>query len=166
MHTSINIRIILVATFLSHFTFGQITGKVLDESGHPMPYVNVWIKNSFIGATTGGNGNFTIDRAKSGDTLVVSNLGYEKVELVAKKENEISLQQKIEELDEVVIIPMKQRTEHFVNSFRKIKKNRHWYNNGFYSLARFYEHKKEYANTPFVKQISFVTNNAKNENEY
>lgn len=140
-------------------TFGQISGRVIDSSNRkPIPYVNVWVKNKLLGATTGDDGVFFIDKAKIGDILVVSSLGYSKIELQAEIENEIALPLKIEELDEVVITPMRNTSQNSIESFGKVKRNRPWYNNGFYSLARFYEYKREYQPTPFIKQVGFVTN--------
>lgn len=155
----------ILIIFVSQWTLGQISGTVKDgESGNPVPFVNVWVKNTLIGATTGEGGKFLIAKAKIGDSIHVSSLGYKTVEFSAKKENKIVLRPKIDMLDEVVVIPMKNSSEYLIESFKKIKKNRPWYNNGHYSLARYYGYKREYEKTPFINRISVITNNAKKEN--
>ncbi|MEQ8421605.1 MAG: carboxypeptidase-like regulatory domain-containing protein [Arenibacter algicola] len=150
---------------ISQWTFGQIAGIVKDKVDRkPIPYVNVWIKNTLVGATTGEDGKFSIENVKIGDTIHISSLGYNTIEFLAEKDINAVLQPKINELDEVVVFPMKNSTEYLIESYQKIKKNRVWYNNGFYSLARFYKYRTIYENTRFVSQIGLITFNAKNEN--
>ncbi|MDC6362869.1 MULTISPECIES: carboxypeptidase-like regulatory domain-containing protein [Flavobacteriaceae] len=155
---------LIIAYFFSNLTFCQIYGTVRDgANGNAIPYVNVWLKNKLIGATTGSDGKFTIEKAKIGDTLHISCLGYSTMEMPANKENIIVLKPEIHELDEVVVIPMDNTKESSIISFEKIKKNRNWYNNGHYSLARFYDYIEDCQKTPFLGQISLITLNAKKE---
>ncbi|MDX1286309.1 MAG: carboxypeptidase-like regulatory domain-containing protein [Draconibacterium sp.] len=150
---------------LSNWAIAQISGIVTDESnGQPIPYVNVWIKNTRVGATTGENGKFIIESAKIGDTMLISSLGYATIEFSAIKENHVTLTPKINELEEVVVIPMKNTEAFSIISFEKFKKKRNWYNNGHYSLARFFKYDQEYRKTPFLDQMSLITLNAKKEN--
>ena len=156
--------IAVLIVFVSEGVAGQISGIVTEgKNESPLPYVNVWVKNTLMGSTTGEDGKFLIENASIGDTIHISNLGYQTIAFPAKKENKVVLQPKNYELNEVVVIPMKNSTEYFIKSFKRAKRNRRWYNNGHYSLARFYEYKQEYENTPFVSQISLITNNAKKE---
>ena len=151
--------------FLSTSGFCQVSGTVVDEAnGLPIPFVNVWVKNSRLGATTGKDGDFEIEGAKPGDSILISSLGFSSIEFAANEENNVSLKPKITKLNEVVLLPMKNSAVFLITSFKKIKKNRIWYNNGFYSLARFFDYKEEYTKTPFLGQISLLTNNAKKEN--
>ena len=156
---------IVVNFFITGLAFCQVSGTVIDESnGQPIPYVNVWVKNTRIGATTGENGKFSIEGAKIGDTILISSLGYANIQFSAENENNVVMKAKINKLDEVVVIPMKNLTEFSVISFKKVKKNRNWYNNGHYSLARFFNYKHEYDKTPFLSQISLIALNAKMDN--
>lgn len=153
------------ALVICHWSSAQISGTVIDaEKEKPIPYVNVWVKNTLIGSTTGVTGNFLINGAKVGDTLYISSLGYYTVEFPSKKENSIMLKPKIDELDEVVIMPMINSEDYSIQSFKKVKKNRNWYNNGHYSLARFYSYAPVYKKTPFIDKISLITLNSKKEN--
>lgn len=63
--------------------YSQLTvyGKVFDESGTTVPFVNVLVKNKYIGAATDYDGNFTITISKTDCTdtiiLVASYVGYD-----------------------------------------------------------------------------------------
>ncbi|MBL7728878.1 MAG: SusC/RagA family TonB-linked outer membrane protein [Dinghuibacter sp.] len=49
----------------------EVTGKVIDEKGEPVPFASVSIKGSKGGGTANADGTFSI-RAKDGDILVIS----------------------------------------------------------------------------------------------
>lgn len=82
-----------------------VTGTVTDESGSPMPGVNVIIKGTTVGTTTDVNGNFTL-QANSGDVIVVSFIGYTPQEVVVGNQTRIDfrLQEDVATLQEVVVV--------------------------------------------------------------
>lgn len=142
-------------------SFGQISGNITDnKTGLPIDFVNVWVKNTLRGTTTNANGNFDFENAKVGDTLLISYLGYEELEFSAKKENLVELIPTSIELDEVMIIPMRNEQIKTINSYKKYRKIKEFYFNGHYSLARFYEYKKEYEQNPFFKKLTVVVSSA------
>lgn len=60
----------------------DVTGKIIDNNGEPMSFVNVVLLNpadsAFIqGATSGNDGEFTITTAETGGILKFSSIGYE-----------------------------------------------------------------------------------------
>ncbi|WP_143307056.1 SusC/RagA family TonB-linked outer membrane protein [Chitinophaga vietnamensis] len=55
----------------------KLTGKVTDSSGMPLPGVTVMVKGTKKGASTDGNGMFTLKDVKQGSWLEVSSVGYE-----------------------------------------------------------------------------------------
>jgi len=59
----------------------QVTGTILDEDGAPLPGASIVLENTTTGTTTDFDGNFSIE-ASTGDTLVVSYIGYETKEVV------------------------------------------------------------------------------------
>lgn len=65
--------------FLTGFAQGTITGKVIDASTREaLPYVNLVVVGTQIGATTDDNGNFTINKAPFGFVKVqASYVGYQ-----------------------------------------------------------------------------------------
>ena len=77
-------KLLLVGLMLltSITTFAQVSGKVLDaNTSETLPGATVLIDGTSVGVVTGFDGTFSID-AKSGDTLVISYLGYTSFELL------------------------------------------------------------------------------------
>jgi len=81
-----------------------INGKVTDDKGNPLPYVNIVIKGTSTGTATDDNGNFSLE-AKKGDILVLSMIGYERKEItVGDGPISITLSVLPSSLDEVQVI--------------------------------------------------------------
>jgi vitamin B12 transporter len=60
----------------------QISGKVKDTRGHPVPGASITVKNSFDGATSDSSGNYNFNSSDTGlQTLTVSSVGYRPVEV-------------------------------------------------------------------------------------
>jgi hypothetical protein len=60
----------------------KITGTITDSiSGEPIPFVNVYLKGTSVGATTGFDGNFSIKTTVKSDSLFISYIGYKPVRL-------------------------------------------------------------------------------------
>lgn len=60
------------------FAQGTVSGSVSDETGTPLPGVNVVIEGTSRGTTSDFDGNFSIDVSSFPATLVFSSLGYER----------------------------------------------------------------------------------------
>ncbi len=57
--------------------YTKITGTVIDSiSKEPIPFVNVYLMGTSVGATTGFDGRFSIKTKVKADTLLVSYIGY------------------------------------------------------------------------------------------
>src|SRR5699024_7655706 len=55
----------------------QVSGTVIDqESGDPLPGVNILVKGTNQGVTTDESGDFSLEPPSLQDTLVVSYIGY------------------------------------------------------------------------------------------
>ncbi len=83
-----------------------VSGTVRDASGQPLPGVTVRVKGTSKGASTGVNGEFTINAA-TGGTLVFSMIGFQAQERpVTKAESgiKIMLRDDVSTLDEVVVV--------------------------------------------------------------
>src|SRR6056300_969233 len=90
--------------FSSLVTFAQIGGKVVDsDSKEPLPGATILVQGTDDGVVTDFDGNFTIQSANAGSTLVISYLGYETAELEAKEGILVQLLQSLNTLDEVVV---------------------------------------------------------------
>jgi len=92
------------ALSISSITLENITGKVLDENGSPIIGASILVKGTKIGATTDGNGNFSIN-ANTGAILVVSYIGYsaKEVTVTGNQTYTISLQPSPTNLNDVVV---------------------------------------------------------------
>ncbi len=108
-------RILLVLFVLSSFwSFAQtkVSGVVVDETGEPVAFANVLFKNSSQGTITNDNGVFYMESDETYDTLIISFIGYDKLELpLPTKVNynlKAVLMESTEQLDEVVLYVGKQ----------------------------------------------------------
>lgn len=54
----------------------QIKGKITDSSGNALPYVNVFIENTYIGTTSNESGQYELTPNDSNITIVFQFLGY------------------------------------------------------------------------------------------
>ncbi|NOR27362.1 MAG: SusC/RagA family TonB-linked outer membrane protein [Lutibacter sp.] len=83
----------------------QVSGIVTDQQGTPLPGVAITIKGVAKGVTTDFDGNYSI-AVDEGQTLVFSYIGFATKEVVigGKKTVNITLQEDVSKLDEVVVI--------------------------------------------------------------
>ncbi len=73
MNKFFQILFLLITTI----TQSQITGTVKDTSGQPLPYVNIFIENTYNGTTSNEDGYFELNISKTGNyTVVFQFLGY------------------------------------------------------------------------------------------
>lgn len=80
-------------------------GVVVDQNGQPVTGANIVIKGTTTGATTGIDGDFTIDVLDT-DVLKISFIGYITQEVAVKNKNTLSitLQEDTKALGEVVVV--------------------------------------------------------------
>jgi len=104
------IVVLLFGTLILNAQYTKIIGKIIDAStNEPLPFVNVYLQGTSVGATTGFDGKFSIKTKVKADTLVASYVGYidykTKIKRGAFQEFEIKLQTSNVTLAEVVIHP-------------------------------------------------------------
>lgn len=82
----------------------EITGKVMDENGNPLPGTTVVVKGSSVGTATDIEGNFTL-KASSQDALVFTFIGMKTQEIGVANKNKINVKMMPDSkvLDEIVI---------------------------------------------------------------
>lgn len=82
-----------------------ISGKVVDESGEPVPGATVSILGTSVGAVTDLDGNYEIT-VPEGSTVVFSFIGYESQSFVVNNQTEINVTfvEDVASLDEVVVV--------------------------------------------------------------
>lgn len=82
----------------------NITGKVTDKDGNPLPGVSVVILGTTLGTITDASGNYSIE-ARDGDILAFSFIGYDIFEVTIGGEGPINviLNENITQLSDVVV---------------------------------------------------------------
>ena len=106
MKTKINSFLFLLLIPIICFGQSSVKGTVSEEeSGLPLPGVNVLIKGTNTGTTTDFDGNYQIS-AKTGDVLVFSYVGFSTQEISFNGESTLNVQlaEDASALDEVVLI--------------------------------------------------------------
>ncbi len=105
MHLKIFLLLLLASASLS----AQIVGKVTDTNGVPLPYVNIYLQNSYIGTTTNDDGNFSLSASETTEyNIIFQFLGYK---TLSKKINpssfpfilNVTLEEETTSLEEVVL---------------------------------------------------------------
>lgn len=90
----------------------KISGKIYDENKSPLPYANVVFKGSIEGTTSDENGTFYLESEKNWDTVVVSFIGYQTIEIKLTKRVNFNLvfilKEESNTLNEVVLVSGKQ----------------------------------------------------------
>ena len=112
MNRYLLLTIFLFSTVVSLIAQTKVSGYVFDEKNEPVAFASVLFKNSTTGTISNEDGRFYLESSDNWDTLSISFIGYQTVELeLFKKVNydvKIILKEVIESLDEVVIITGKQ----------------------------------------------------------
>jgi len=102
----------LVTLLLLHLvTFGQaqIVGKITDSNAKAIPYVNIYLENTYTGTTSNDDGNYKLSiQDKGNHTIVFQFLGYKTVTKKITIENfpyilNINLEPETTTLQEVII---------------------------------------------------------------
>ncbi|HEY5822909.1 MAG TPA: TonB-dependent receptor [Cyclobacteriaceae bacterium] len=83
-----------------------VTGTITDDTGGPLPGVNILEKNTTNGTVTDGSGKYTINVADENSVLVFSFIGYAQQEITVgnKSDITISLVPDVKSLEEVVVV--------------------------------------------------------------
>lgn len=80
---------------------GTVTSK---EDGMGLPGVNVSVKGTSIGTATDGNGSFTLTVTENAQTLVISSIGYQSVEMPVQDVVNVILEPETKQIDEVMVV--------------------------------------------------------------
>ncbi|MFD1817883.1 Outer membrane receptor proteins, mostly Fe transport [Pseudarcicella hirudinis] len=98
------LTILLLGSFFSLAQNPAISGKVTDaETKKPLTGVSIYVKGKIYGTVSDAQGNFNLNISPPA-TLVISMIGYKRVEIAASTSPmNLSMQPSSEELDQVVI---------------------------------------------------------------
>lgn len=103
------IAAIALFCFMAVEAFSQLTGKVVDEHGEPLPFVSVYVRSSTQGVMANGNGEFKLPLDPGQYDVIFQYLGYkqhvEQVRIAVGKPIRLRIQMEPTslELQEVVI---------------------------------------------------------------
>ncbi len=101
-------KLMILTLLLSGMMFAQdrmLSGIVSDESGLPLPGVNVLVKNTSKGTQTDFDGRYSIDVAP-GDTILFSYIGFsdQAIKITDQTTLDIVLLENVSALEEVVVV--------------------------------------------------------------
>jgi hypothetical protein len=144
--------------FLSISFFAQTKGVVVDESGKPIPYVNIWVENENIGTTSEENGEFSIADTEN-KTLVFSAIGFETLKAKLNESGKIVLKSIAYQLDEVLIQKRIGKDQIEIGKYKK--RNINLYYGTVTSqptiMAKFIAATEDIKTQPFIDNITFLT---------
>lgn len=103
-----NLFLLLLAFSMFSFSAVQaqktVSGKVLDETGTPLPGASIIVKGTSNGTSTDFDGNFTLTVSDDSRTLVVSFIGYSSKEIPISDNITVTLLPDASILDEVIVV--------------------------------------------------------------
>lgn len=158
--------LLIILFFQVNSAFAQIESVLIDEKTEKaIPYASIYIKNSKIGTSSDFEGKFSIS-IDSVDTLMISSVGFNVLELpFTKIKDTLEMEYDIKQMSEIVVRPKREKSSWFPkkyilgevrNTFFTINV---WFGSGGNpaQLARFFEYKHQYRNTPYIEKITFNT---------
>lgn len=127
-------------------SFAQIRGVVKDEKGNPLPFVSIYIQDSYIGTTTNEQGEYVLHVKPSKYIVVFQYLGYktQKIKYVidkVMKRLDVTMEEENITLNEVVISkadnPANEVIRHAIDSKKENSEAVSKYTSDFYSRGIF-----------------------------
>ncbi len=108
MKTILSATHLVAILFLPFASFAQLSGKVLDENGEPLPFASVYVRNSTTGTTANADGEYRLPLSSGDYDIIFQYIGYKQhVEKVRIEKSPVRLNVRLEpsnlELSEVVI---------------------------------------------------------------
>ena len=70
---------LFILLFFNTLTFSQIKGKVTDQNGKPLPFVNIYLENGKIGTTSNESGEYFLNLKENNITIIFQSLGYKTI---------------------------------------------------------------------------------------
>lgn len=101
--------ILMCSLLLSTTIWAQqktITGNVSDETGQPLPGVDIIVEGTTVGTSTDFDGAFSLDVSKEASTLLFSFMGYktQKIDITLTSNVSVQLEPDAIEMDEIIVV--------------------------------------------------------------
>ena len=149
-------RLWLALLLMSFYVSAQTKGVVVDESGKPIPYVNIWVENENIGTTSEENGTFSIVVSDK-KNLIFSLLGFEKKTIKASEVDRVILKEIAFQLDEVVLSRRKQTKELEIGRIPDAIFEA--FDNGPRIDVKYFPYSTNYSRIKYIKKVILLTDN-------
>ena len=148
-------RLWLVLLLIGFYVSAQTKGVVVDESGKPIPYVNIWVENENIGTTSEVDGSFTIE-IKEEKILVFSVLGFQTRRVSSTISENVILTQQLFQLNEVLIEKPKNSKTVIIGNSKKINFS-YWSGKKPWIFAKKFDNKFIEDDLQFIKKAIIYT---------
>ena len=146
---------ILFFLLLSFPFSAQTKGVVVDESGKPIPYVNIWVENENIGTTSEENGEFVIYPSSNSKNLIFSAVGFEKKTVKITDSQEVRLKEESYLLDEIIVSNSKDTKRIEIGKPKNTISQA--FDNGPKIVAKFFPYLPTYKKTKHLKKVTVLT---------
>jgi len=134
----------------------QVKGVVKDSlTGNPIPYVNIWVENENIGASSEENGTFEIYTSGKSKNLIFSAIGFEKKIVKISETKEVKLKSVEYLLDEIVLSNSKETKQIEIGKTKNAISQA--FDNGPKIVAKFFPYKLSYKKTKYIKKVTVLT---------
>jgi hypothetical protein len=153
---------ILLLFLFSISLSAQIKGVVKDSlTENPIPYVNIWVENENIGATSEENGTFEIYTTAKSKNLIFSAIGFEKKIVKISESKEIKLKSVEYLLDEIVLSNSKETKQIEIGKTKNSISQA--FDSGPKIVAKFFPYKLSYKATKYIKKVTILTDSKLDE---
>ncbi|WP_395066913.1 carboxypeptidase-like regulatory domain-containing protein [Flavobacterium sp.] len=134
----------------------QVKGIIKDSiSGKPIPFVNIWVENENIGASSEENGEFVINTSEKSKKLIFSALGFEKKILKISETSVVKLKPTAYQLDEVVVF--KTLGTKVIEIGKTQSTIYQAFDNGPKIDTKYFPYLPKYKKTKYIKQVNIET---------
>jgi hypothetical protein len=148
-------RLWLLMLLMSLYVSAQTKGVVVDESGKPIPYVNIWVENENIGTTSEVDGGFSLE-IKEEKILVFSVLGFQTRRASSTISENVILTQQLFQLNEVLIEKPKNSKTVIIGNSKKINFS-YWSGKKPWIFAKKFDNKFIEDDLQFIKKAIIYT---------
>ena len=149
-------KAILLLFLFSISLSAQIKGVVKDSlTGNPIPYINIWVENENIGASSEENGTFEIYTSEKSKNLIFSAIGFEKKIIKISESKEVKLKSVEYLLDEIVLSNSKETKQIEIGKTKNSISQA--FDNGPKIVAKFFPYKLSYKATKYIKKVTVLT---------
>jgi secreted Zn-dependent insulinase-like peptidase len=147
---------IAILLLLTNLISAQIKGVVKDSiTSKPISFVNIWVENENIAATTEEDGTFVINTTSKSQKLFFSALGFEKKSVKLAEASMVSLKPISYELQEINILKKLETKQ--IEIGKTASGIYQAFDNGPKIDVKFFPYKPSYKKTKFIKQLRFQT---------